>query len=297
MFFDLPARLCHLIDRLQASTTDSRTAASHLVMQSISSSSSGSGTSTSGSSNDFILLPQQPCAVADPVAAMQSMVSRGLSSTAANNNNSPTSSTTSSSSTNTLSGWQQWQQRHVEGGLFLSPALMGTMATRQGGSLPLSRSVSPAAMLGGGSLEVPPATAAGRLVSPAGSGGVFNSGSGGIGMAAAASTLYQQVSSGLHDHIHTTPSGLAYSYNSTQQGAASGVSAGSAGVLGTVHERQQLQQQSLLGVRASRGALVVWLRSALDVLAALTHVDPAAVLMELSHKLAGGWGEEGQQQQ
>jgi hypothetical protein len=49
-----------------------------------------------------------------------------------------------------------------------------------------------------------------------------------------------------------------------------------------VREQQQQQQ-----VPVSRSVLVVWLRAALDVLAALMHVDPAAVLMELSHKLAG----------
>jgi hypothetical protein len=54
-------------------------------------------------------------------------------------------------------------------------------------------------------------------------------------------------------------------------------------------QQQQQQQQQLSGVRVSRTLLVVWLRAALDVLAALTHVDPAAVLMELSHKLAGVW--------
>lgn len=44
-------------------------------------------------------------------------------------------------------------------------------------------------------------------------------------------------------------------------------------------------------VHVGRGVLVAWLRCVLDVLAALTLVDPAAVLNELSSKLAGeaGW--------
>jgi hypothetical protein len=40
-------------------------------------------------------------------------------------------------------------------------------------------------------------------------------------------------------------------------------------------------------VAVGRGALVSWLRCVLDLLSALTLVDPAAVLNELSHKLAG----------
>lgn len=57
--------------------------------------------------------------------------------------------------------------------------------------------------------------------------------------------------------------------------------------------QQQQQHQGVLCVGVSRGVLVVWLRCALDLLSALTHSDPAAVLMELSHKLAGERGGEG----
>jgi hypothetical protein len=106
-----------------------------------------------------------------------------------------------------------------------------------------------------------------------------------------------QLQAGLLD-LHSSSSGVTYSYSGTQHspsssgvGAAgssvgstsSGVKHGQAGGLSSISE----QQQQVLGARVSRGVLVVWLRAALDVLAALAHVDPAAVLMELSHRLAG----------
>jgi hypothetical protein len=110
--------------------------------------------------------------------------------------------------------------------------------------------------------------------------------------------------------LHRTSSGITYSYTgtgarmplNTPAGVAAAVAGGGGGGgggglkvdqgSGLVASRQQQQQQIVVpgGVRVSRSGLVVWLRAALDVLAALTQVDPAAVLMELSHKLAGEGG-------
>lgn len=293
-------RLCHLIDRMQASSTDSRTAASHLVSQSLNTTStglqhttahgtSGSGISpaTSGSSTglsgDFVLLSHQAYAVADPLSAVGG-ISRGLSSSKSN-----TASNTSSSS----SGWAKWRPQHIEGGLFLSSALMGSAAaTKQGSWTPggVSRSASPAAGAAAGLLEVSPV---GRVVPAGGSGALAGSGWIGIGAGAAESSQQQ---AGLLD-LHRKSSGVTYSYSGAQHspgssGPGAAVSAVSSGVkhghtAGGLSSISEQQQQQGMGVRVSRSVLVVWLRAALDVLAALTHVDPAAVLMELSHKLAG----------
>jgi hypothetical protein len=240
-----------------------------------------SGSST-GLSGDFMLLSQQPYAVADPLAPVGG-ISRGLSSS-----NSNTASSSSSS------GWAKWRPQHVEGGLFLSSALMGSAAAAKHGSWTpggVSRSASPAAGAVAGLLEVSPA---GQVVPTSGSGAFGSSGWIGSGTGVADGSQQQ---AGLLD-LHRTSSGVTYSYSGAQHspgssglGAAGGSAAsdsssvkhGQAGGLSSISE----QQQQGMGVRVSRGVLVVWLRAALDVLAALTHVDPAAVLMELSHRLAG----------
>lgn len=308
-------RLCHLVDRLQASSTDSRTAASHLVNQSLStapgmafantSSSSSSGANNSTSTGaDFVLLTQQPYAIADPLAA-SSGGSKSLSSSAASICAAGGSSSTGGAGHG--SGWTQWRPQHVEGGLFLSAALMGsTGAASQGAwgaGVGVSRSASPAAGAVAGLLEVSPV---GRTVQAGGS-GAFNGSGGfsgsGVGLVAgnASGAQQQQQYAGMVD-LHRTTSGITYSYTAVQHnhwGSTVSTAGGSSTVGSTVSVKysqitsgvssisQQQQQQQGVGVRVSRSVLVVWLRAALDVLAALTHVDPAAVLMELSHKLAG----------
>lgn len=258
---------------------------------------SGPG-SSSAPGSDFVLLSQQPYAVADPSAAFSGII-RGISS--------GTAATAASSSSS--SGWVVRRPQHVEGGLFLCAALMGSSAaagtSRQdswphapaNNSIPASPAASSSVT---GLLEVSPV---GALVPSSGS-GAFGSGSGTWSAAGngPGSQQQQQQQAGLLD-LHRTSSGLTYSYTAghaagSPSGAAGTAAPGSTGVRYGQHHAGgplssisgQQQQQQLSGVRVSRTLLVVWLRAALDVLAALTHVDPAAVLMELSHKLAGVWG-------
>jgi hypothetical protein len=58
---------------------------------------------------------------------------------------------------------------------------------------------------------------------------------------------------------------------------------------GSSSSQQHGQMQQLVPAAAvvGRSGLVSWLRCVLDLLAALTLVEPAALLNELSHKLAG----------
>lgn len=246
-------------------------------MQNNSSSGANPNPSTSTAS-DFTLLLQQPYAVADPLSAVTG-IGRGLSSAA---------STSSSSQAAGWGGGRIPSPQHVEGGLFLSAALMGPATSRGGSPYPggsLSRSVSPAAV--GSLLEGSPS---GRGVGGAGSGAWGGSGS---ASAAGGSQLEYSSNTAGHQHpgmqpVHSTSTGLTYSYagghghGMAVVGAGSGQ--GSPAGLGSVREQQQVSGGQ---VSVSRSVLVVWLRAALDVLAALMHVDPAAVLMELSHKLAG----------
>jgi hypothetical protein len=236
------------------------------------------------------------------------------------------SSSSTAASGSHRAGWhrlqQQQQQQHVEGGLFLSAALMGSAAERQSswphqGSIP--RPVSPAA--GGGLLQLSPGGRVLPAVLPSVGSGVYSSsglysssGSGAVGSHEGAGAGSRQQSGAIALDLHRTSSGITYSYTGTGHSpggrlhvlnapAAVGAGGVAGGGLrsdqgpGLVSSRQQQQQQQVQvvsgGVRVSRSGLVVWLRAALDVLAALTQVDPSAALMELSHKLAGEGGSGG----
>jgi hypothetical protein len=199
-------RLCSLVDRLQAANTDSRSAASAVINQVTLSSGATHHTasSASGGSSEYRLLAQQPYAICDPRPSSSSIAA---------------------------GGGQQHRQQHIEGGLFISAALLGSSELGSNGRQgTLSRAASPAAGLSGG----------------------INGASG--------------------EQLVTTPSGIMYSTSAAGLAAAPSSVSGASGAV---------------SVRMSRRSLVVWLRAALDLLAAVTQVDPAAVLMELSHKLAG----------
>jgi hypothetical protein len=155
------------------------------------------------------------------------------------------------------------QRRHVEGGLLISAALLGSggdaasslaSSSRQGS---LSRAPSP---LGGSSSGLSSST---HAVSATALSGVRTSYSSLDGAAGPPSTA--------------TPPAAASSIAAGVRGSSGSIAAGVGGSSGS----------SAAGVSRSRRQLVAWLRAALDVLAAVAAVDPAAVLTELSHKLAG----------
>jgi hypothetical protein len=104
----------------------------------------------------------------------------------------------------------------------------------------------------------------------------------------------------LSDVFTSSVTGVRYSYSgSSSSTTASAPNAGMSGAgrvpqlhesaSGNSQQQQHAQMQQLVpaAVAVGRGALVSWLRCVLDLLAALTLVDPGALLNELSHKLAG----------
>jgi hypothetical protein len=98
------------------------------------------------------------------------------------------------------------------------------------------------------------------------------------------------------DVITSSVTGVRYGYSGSSSGTVAAPNP--AGRVPLLHEpssasgcsQQHAHMQHLVpaAAAAGRGALVLWLRCVLDLLAALTLADPAAVLNELSHKLAGG---------